>query len=339
MHNTYDHLGKTIGLSALSPCGLTEMEAVIAPEPRRADLRHVPDPSRDAERALLGLLGRIASSVCIIELYSGAPDEDDGLACLGKLIAFVQQLRREALKKREELKKRWEKEKPGQPLPPPEPFVSPWCWILAARPPKAVLARFAATAATGWPEGVYFGTGTLVGVDGPLRIGIVDASELPRDRSTLLVRFMAAGPLLPGAIADLAKLVTAGLGGSHYQRDHRGPVPIAFAALCDPSSGSGIRDPGSRSNTVIVTEAQGAGAARSGAGGPRGVEGGDRQPVAACGQPVGRDGVRLVEARPRSSSVRPPSASEVGGRDVGPPGAAYAEMLEAVASSSSRAYR
>ena len=38
------------------------------------------------------------------------------------------------------------------------------------------------------------------------RIGIVVASELPRDRSTLLVRFMAAGPLLAGAIAELGAL-------------------------------------------------------------------------------------------------------------------------------------
>ena len=37
-------------------------------------------------------------------------------------------------------------------------------------------------------------------------MGIVDASELPRVRSTLLVRFMAAGPLLAEAIAELAAL-------------------------------------------------------------------------------------------------------------------------------------
>src|SRR4051812_6607205 len=60
MHTLYDHLGKKIGFSALSPCGPTEMEAVIAPDPRRADLRHEPDPARNAERARLGLLGRIA---------------------------------------------------------------------------------------------------------------------------------------------------------------------------------------------------------------------------------------------------------------------------------------
>ena len=52
----------------------------------------------------------------------------------------------------------------------------------------------------GWPKGVYFHG------DDVHRVGIVVASELPRDRSTLLVRIMAAGPLLPDAIADLAEL-------------------------------------------------------------------------------------------------------------------------------------
>jgi hypothetical protein len=206
MHNTYDHLGKTIGCSALRPCGATDVEAVIAPDPRRADLRHDPDPAREAERERIGLLGRIASIVCIIELYSGAPTDDDAIICLAKLIAFRQQRQREADKEREALKKRLEKESPGQTPPAAKPFVSPRCWIIAARPPAAALARFAATAATDWPDGVYFGTGAIVGVEGVLCMGIVDASELPRDRSTLLVRFMAAGPLLADAIAELAEL-------------------------------------------------------------------------------------------------------------------------------------
>jgi len=37
-------------------------------------------------------------------------------------------------------------------------------------------------------------------------VGLVAASELPLDRSTLLVRLMAAGPLLPCAIAELSEL-------------------------------------------------------------------------------------------------------------------------------------
>jgi hypothetical protein len=42
--------------------------------------------------------------------------------------------------------------------------------------------------------------------DDVFRVGIVVASELPRDRSTTLVRIMAAGPVLADAIADLAAL-------------------------------------------------------------------------------------------------------------------------------------
>jgi hypothetical protein len=37
-------------------------------------------------------------------------------------------------------------------------------------------------------------------------VGLVAANQLPRDRSTLLVRLMAAGPLLPHAIAELRAL-------------------------------------------------------------------------------------------------------------------------------------
>jgi hypothetical protein len=206
MDTPYDHLGKTIGCSALGPSGPTEMEAVIAPNPRRADLRHEPDPARNAERERLGLLGRIASIVCLLELYSGAPSDDDAIACLGKLIAFRQQLQREADKEHETLRKRMMKGTPGQAPPAARPFVNPRCWIIAARRPVAALSRFTAAAGEDWPRGVYLGSGARIGPQGALCVGIVDASELPRDRSTLLVRFMAAGPLLAGAIADLGAL-------------------------------------------------------------------------------------------------------------------------------------
>lgn len=54
-------------------------------------------------------------------------------------------------------------------------------------------------AAPGWPAGVYFSPGLY-------RVRLVVASELPRERETLLVRLMAAGPLLAQAIEDLTAL-------------------------------------------------------------------------------------------------------------------------------------
>src|SRR5689334_25418018 len=79
-------------------------------------------------------------------------------------------------------------------------FVDSFLWIIAAGAPKAVLAKLKAEAAPrpAWPEGVYY-----VGAD-VLRVGIVVASELPRnDASTLLVRIMAAGPLLAQAVEEV----------------------------------------------------------------------------------------------------------------------------------------
>jgi hypothetical protein len=70
------------------------------------------------------------------------------------------------------------------------------------------LLKLALVHAPGWPTGVYFFG------DDILRVGIVVASELPRDRSSLLVRLMVAGPLLVQAIDDLSALPA-----DAYERD------------------------------------------------------------------------------------------------------------------------
>jgi hypothetical protein len=206
MRHRFDWLGKKIGASALRPSGLTVPQDEISPDAHHADLRHEPDPARLAERERLGLLGRMASVLCLIEIYSGSPDEDETLTCLGKLIAFREQRRREARKNNK--KKRRARA---------EPFVRPFVWIIAAGRPVSVLSALAARRARGWPRGIYFSPGVLldasgarvaglVGAGGLLRAGIVVASELPRERSTILVRLMAGGQVLPEAIADLGRL-------------------------------------------------------------------------------------------------------------------------------------
>jgi hypothetical protein len=83
---------------------------------------------------------------------------------------------------------------------PAEAFAPPLLWILASAVSARMLFTLEAKAAPDWPAGVYTFGGEL------LRARIVVTSELPRDRSTLLVRIMAAGPALPEAISDLAAL-------------------------------------------------------------------------------------------------------------------------------------
>jgi hypothetical protein len=184
VRNRFDQLAKQIGQEALAPSGTTVAHDEISPETQHADLRHEPDPARDAERARLGLLGRLAAVLCLIEIYGHAPDAEEVRACLSKHLAFWQDRARKARKK--------QKQEIGS-------FIEPFLWIVAAGCPISVLRGLKLDPAPGWPPGVYFGPDLL-------RTGLVVASELPRDRSTILVRLMAAGPLLAHAIEDLAAL-------------------------------------------------------------------------------------------------------------------------------------
>jgi hypothetical protein len=177
MRNRFDQLAKQIGREALSPCGVTVVNDEIAPDAQHADLRHQPDPARDAERARIGLLGKLATSPCLIEAFAHAPDPREVRACLSKHLAF------------------WRSEERRSFAIGSEPFL----WILAAGRPVAALAGLGAARARGWPRGVYLGPSIL-------RVGVVVASELPRTRETLLARLMAGGRLLPSAIEELAAL-------------------------------------------------------------------------------------------------------------------------------------
>jgi hypothetical protein len=191
MHNPFDQLAKKIGKEALDASGPTVVQYELHRDAQHADLRHDPDPARDAERARLGLLGRLAAVLCLIEVYGHAPSGAEIRACLGKHFAHWEERER---KTRAQNKRRKEKNLP------PVPFVEPWLWIIAATASAPTLRKLEAKSAPGWPAGVYFHGDDLY------RVGIVVADELPRDRSTLLVRIMAAGPALPAAIADLAAL-------------------------------------------------------------------------------------------------------------------------------------
>ncbi len=194
MHNPFDPLAKKVGKEALDASGLTVVQYEISRDAQHADLRHDPDPARGAERARLGLLGRIAEVLCLIEIYGHAPDGAEVRACMSKHFAHWEEC---AVKARARNKRRKQKDLP------PEPIVAPFLWIIVATVSAPMLLELAAKAAAGWPAGVYFHGDDLY------RVGIVVADELPRDRSTLLVRLMAAGGhqgCFADALADLAAL-------------------------------------------------------------------------------------------------------------------------------------
>jgi hypothetical protein len=193
MHNPFDQIAKKVGKEALDASGLTVVQHEISRDAQHADLLHDPDPTRDAERARLGLLGRIAAVLCLLEIYGHAPTGAEVRACLGKHFAFWEE--------RDRKSRAHNKRRKGKQLP-PEPLIEPFLWLIAAAASAPMGRKLKLDPAPGWPPGVYFFGDDL------LRVGFVVASELPRDRSTLLVRIMAAGPVLADAIADLAALPT-----------------------------------------------------------------------------------------------------------------------------------
>ena len=191
MRTPFDQLGKQIGREALGSLGLTVVHDEISPEAQYADLRHEPDPRQAAARARLGLLGRIASGPCMIELYGHAPSGAELRACLAKHLASWQQQARRA--RRHRARKRHARRRSTQ-------RPAPTLWIVAAGRPTTLMAELRPLRAPGWPRGVY-----AIGGD-VLRVRIVAASELPRERSTLLVRLMAGGARLPRTVAELSAL-------------------------------------------------------------------------------------------------------------------------------------
>lgn len=191
MHNLFDQLAKKIGKGALDASGATVVQYEISRDAQHADLRHDPDPARGAERDRLGLLGKMAEDLCLIDIFGHAPDGHELRASLNKHLAHWEECARKA--------QAYNRRRRQGALP-PEPLIEPRLWILAPAFSAPMLKKLGATAAPGWPVGVY-----LLG-DSVLRAGVVVASALPRDRSTLLVRIMAAGPLLAGAVSDLLAL-------------------------------------------------------------------------------------------------------------------------------------
>jgi hypothetical protein len=214
--NRFDRIAKKIGEEALSASGTTLVNEEINPATQYADLSHVPNPARKAERDRLGLLGRLAADPCLIEVYSEAPSPEDFRACLAKHLASWQSRSREHKKRNEQQQAT-------------EAFGDSFLWIIAAGAPKTVLAalKFEAAPKPDWPSGVYRSGGDV------LRVGIVVAGELPPgDTSTLLVRIMAGGPLLAQAVHEVADLPR-----DAYERAIAEPALLSFQHLLgqDPS--------------------------------------------------------------------------------------------------------
>ncbi len=176
MRHRFDRLAKDIAQEGLTPTGKVVTDAEVAGDAQRADVWYEPDPARASGRERLGLLGRLAATACTIEAYSDTPSAEEARACVEKHLAVWRSC--------------GARDRAAEP---------PFLWILSTGRPTAVLDGLRSEAMAGWPAGVY---------EGPrlLRTAVVVLAELPRVRSTLLIRLMGGGRVLREAIDDFRQL-------------------------------------------------------------------------------------------------------------------------------------
>ncbi|WP_434047141.1 MULTISPECIES: hypothetical protein [Sorangium] len=176
MRNRFDRLAKDIAQEGLTTTGKVVTNAEVIGETQLADVWYEPDPARASDRERLGLLGRLAETACTIEAYSDTPSAEEARACVEKHLAVW---RGRAARDRA--------------------AEAPFLWMLSTGRPAAVLGGLCTAPMAGWPAGVYEGSGLL-------RTALIVLSELPRVRSTLLIRLMGGGRVLREAIEDFRRL-------------------------------------------------------------------------------------------------------------------------------------
>lgn len=192
MHTRYDQAFKQLLRAALAPLGVFTPEVEVSPDPQRVDGWFVPDPARSSS-AGASLLGRMSRSACTFEVFSDTPDDAEIVSCVRKQL----NLRHVLL---------------GRESPPPLPHL----WVLSSGRPTKGLRALAARSKRAWPRGVYaFAPG--------LHTSVVVASELPEDRSTLLLRLMGRGRTLRRAVGELKTL-----GADDFERCIALPILIRY---------------------------------------------------------------------------------------------------------------
>ena len=182
MRNRFDQIGKRILRGALEPGGAVATQFdVPAADAQAVDTWFEPAPEREAALRRAGLLGRMATGPTMFEPFHDTPSLDDFRELLRKQLAMDHARVLEA-------------RKGEQPRP-----LFPRLWVLSSGRPESVLRGYGFVAAPAFPAGFYEAPEAL-------SVGVVVLRELPRERSTLLLRLMGAGAVLKDALEELSQL-------------------------------------------------------------------------------------------------------------------------------------
>lgn len=180
----HDQFAKLYLAELLAPLGSVEVSREVTGEVRQVDVWFAPAPEPKAESQILGLLGQMVSSPCLLEPFRNQPSKTEVRNCILKLFSLHSQLQRQARRDDNSL---------------PEPEL-PRLWILTTSASSALLDSFRATIGqNNWTQGVYL-------LAESLKTAIVVINQLPPTSQTLWLRILGKGAIQQQAIEELIAL-------------------------------------------------------------------------------------------------------------------------------------
>jgi hypothetical protein len=184
--NRHDLFAKQHLEALLETVGDVTSSRKIVSETREVDILFVPHDRTQTNLKALGVLGKIAAHICVIEPFRNAVQTEEVMSCIGKLIDFTDEQRRKANREKRSL----------------HASQSPRLWILSPTVSDSLIQSFVAHKQHSWPSGFYF-------LPKPFQTALVAIHQLPVNEATLWLRLMGRDNVQQRAIAELLTLPAA----------------------------------------------------------------------------------------------------------------------------------
>lgn len=179
----FDQFSKRLLREFLSPLGEVQPNLEVPGESRFVDIWFMPAAQATVDPSPLGLLGRIATTPCLIEPFRNPPTPTEVRNCLLKLFLVHADFRRTARREEERI---------------PEAEL-PQLWILTSSASEPQLSGFGASLDEDWRSGIYF-------LPSLLRAAIIVLNQLPQTPETMWLRLLGKGRTQQQAIGEVLAL-------------------------------------------------------------------------------------------------------------------------------------
>ena len=185
-NNPHDQLAKQYLEIVLKLLGTVKPGHTLYSEIRQIDVWFIPNNTPASNPQLLGLLGRIAATACVLEPFRNPPSAIAIRNCQSKLNAIQNALLRQARRDN---------------IPAPADAALPPLWILSPSCSPALRDGFCAKLDPSgqWENGIYF-------LPKYQQTRLVAINQLPVNTNTLWVRILGRGKTQENAINELIAL-------------------------------------------------------------------------------------------------------------------------------------